>query len=114
MREEGKSENTIKSYSLHLKGYMDWYEGTFGMPFVKLYRQNILEYKSYLINVKEQDAKTINAKLSALVKLNEHLITEGVQSEVVLTRKDYVKVQTEFASPAKISKKDVEAFRQRI
>ncbi|NFU76789.1 transposase, partial [Clostridium botulinum] len=93
---------------------INWFKYTTGEGINKLYRTNILEYKSYLKNIKKDSAKTINNKLSALVKLNECLIEEGIQTDIVITKKDFIKVQTQVASLATIDKKDVEAFRQKV
>ncbi|KRU24415.1 phage integrase family protein [Clostridium sporogenes] len=111
---EGKSNNTVKTYVRHIQGYINWFKYTTGEGINKLYRTNILEYKSYLKNIKKDSAKTINNKLSALVKLNECLIEEGIQTDIVITKKDFIKVQTQVASLATIDKKDVEAFRQKV
>lgn len=111
---EGKSSNTVKTYVRHVQGYVKWFKDTTGEGINKLYRTNILEYKSYLKNIKKDSAKTINNKLSALVKLNECLIEEGIQTDIVITKKDFIKVQTQVASLATIDKKDVEAFRQKV
>lgn len=111
---DGKSSNTIKSYILHIKNYMKWYYDSFGEEFKQLYRQNILEYRSYLQNIKKENAKTVNAKLSALSKLNEFLIDGTIQKEIVITKKDYIKIQNQYASPAIVGKIEVESLRQRI
>ncbi|MCR1933874.1 tyrosine-type recombinase/integrase [Clostridium tepidum] len=111
---EGKSSNTVKTYVRHIQGYVNWFKDTIGEGTNKLYRTNVLEYKSYLKNIKKDSAKTINNKLSALVKLNECLIEEGMQTDIVITKKDFIKVQTQVASLATIDKKDVEAFRQKV
>lgn len=111
---EGKSSNTVKTYVRHIQGYVNWFKDTIGEGTNKLYRTNVLEYKSYLKNIKKDSAKTINNKLSALVKLNECLIEEGIQTDIVITKKDFIKVQTQVASLATIDKKDVEAFRQKV
>lgn len=114
LEEEGKSENTIKSYCNHTKQYLKWYDESFGMEFNKLYRGNVLEFKSYLLNVKEQKANTINAKLSTLIKFNEYLVDVGIQDNIVITKKDMVRVQAAGTSPTDIDKQDVEKFRQQI
>lgn len=112
--EEGKSENTVKSYCIHVNQYLKWYHDSFGIKFCKLYRENVLEFKSYLYNVKNQSAKTINAKLSALAKLNEFLVAKGIQDKIVITKKDMIKIQAQGTNPTDISKKDVEKFRQQV
>ncbi|OAA84692.1 tyrosine-type recombinase/integrase [Clostridium ljungdahlii] len=114
--QEGKSVNTIKSYLLHVEGYFKWYNDSFGEKPTQLYRQNVLEYKAYLQNVDKgvKSAKTINAKLSALVKFNEYLQEKGIQKDIVVSKKDNVKIQNESASLATVNKQDIEAFRQQI
>ncbi len=91
-----KSQNTIKSYMLHIKEYMIWFQETYGKGFEKLYRENILDYKSYLINVKKYrgknlNAKTINAKLSSLGAFNNFLVEEEIQTEIVIKDVDMIK-----------------------
>ncbi|MTI67836.1 MAG: transposase [Firmicutes bacterium] len=114
LRDEGKSTNTINSYLINVKGYSKWFSESFDKPFTKLYRENILEFISYLINVKKFKATTVNAKIAALVKFNDFLIENKIQDNIVITKKDYVKVQNEYVSPSTITKNDVEAFRQKI
>ena len=55
LRAEGKSENTIKSYTLHMQEYFKWFADSFGnIEFKGLYRSNIQEYKNYLKNIKKE------------------------------------------------------------
>lgn len=114
LQQDGKSDNTIKSYLLHINGYKIWYQDTYGEALQCLYRANILDYISYLKNIKKANARTINAKLSALMNYNEYLIKFGIQNDIVLTKKDNIKIQNQYASPSIISKPDVEQFRQTI
>lgn len=116
---KGKSENTIKSYKLHIVEYIKWFSDSYGTSFKKLYRENVLEYKSYLINVKKfkgknLNAKTINAKLSALGLFNKFLIEQNIQDEVVINDSDMIKIQINYANPTDINKSEVESFRQKI
>lgn len=112
--QEGKSVNTTKTYVLHIKKYLQWFNQSFNIPFVKLYRENILEYISFLNNIKKLKGSTINAKIAALVKLNEYLIENKIQDSLVITKKDYIKIQNKYISPSTISKNDFESFRQKI
>ena len=119
MIENGKSENTIKNYLLHINGYINWIQDTYGTEFKKLYRENLLEYRSYLMNIKKYrgkplDGRTINAKLSSLGLFNKFLIEEKIQKDIVLKDDDVIKIQTSYANPTDISKNDVENFRQMI
>ena len=93
---------------------MKWFDGSKGVQFTKMHQENVREYISYLKTVKQLKPKTINTKINALVKFNEFLIGSNVQEEMVLTKKDYVKVQQQYASLAKVEYKDVEKFRQVI
>ncbi|SHK66967.1 tyrosine-type recombinase/integrase [Tepidibacter formicigenes] len=114
LRNEDKSENTIKSYINHMKLYLNWFEDSFGSEFKKLYRENILDYKSFLKNIKKDSARTINAKIAALIKFNEFLIEQDIQNNVVVSKKDNIKIQSQGASPTDINKTDVEKFRQTV
>ena len=103
MHLEGKSEKTIKIYVASVKEFFRWFNDSFGdVEFKKLYRENILEYKSYLKNVKickrtgqNLNAKFINAKLSALIKYNELMQPDNI----VISKADLIKVQAEIISP---------------
>lgn len=115
---EGKSDNTIKSYMLHMKEYFKWFGDSFGnAEFKGLYRANVQEYKNYLKNIKRVgkdnhnlDGKSINAKLSALSKYNELMQPDNI----VITKTDFIKIQENAINPTEITKEDIEAFRQRI
>lgn len=111
---QGKADNTVKSYCQAVGAYLKWYEETFGQQAGGLYRANVLDYVSYLRTVKELSNKSVNAKLAALSSLNEFLISSGAQTDTVVGKSDYLKVQVPYANPCTVSKDDVEAFRQRI
>lgn len=112
--EEGKSENTIKGYVQSVSGFLKWFDESKGLEFKNLHKENVKEYVSYLKTIKSAKPKTINTKLNALVKLNEFLVESKQQTDMVITKKDYVKVQQQYASLAKVEFKDVEKFRQLI
>ena len=114
LQEQGRSENTVRSYRLAVDGYMKWYETTFGEPVCQLYRANILDYISYLRTVKKLANRSVDAKLAALQSFNEYLIESGSQTDTVLSKRDYLKVQTAYANPSTVSREQVEAFRQRV
>lgn len=115
---EGKSENTIKSYTLHMQEYFQWFADSYGnTEFKGLYRANILEYKNYLKNIKRVgkdnhnlDGKTINAKLTALSKYNALM----QPNNIVISKADFIKIQENAINPTEIAKEDIEAFRQRV
>ena len=112
LRQQGKSENTVKAYSQGMKDYMRWYEETFGKRMKVLLRPNVLDYISYLRTVKGLSNRSVNAKLASLHSFNLYLISAGYKTEMVLTKQDYLKVQSAYASPSTVTKADVERFRQ--
>lgn len=114
LHEKGKSQNTIKGYTLDVQQYINWLEGSYGTECKELYRQNILEYISFLKTVKVQNARTINHKLSSLAKYNEYLIERGIQQDLVINKKDMIKVQVEYASPTKVTELEVKQFLQKV
>jgi site-specific recombinase XerD len=114
LAESGKSENTVKAYLLNVGQYMKWYRETFGSEMTKLRHGNILDYRSWLQNVKKQKAVSVNAKLSALISFDAFMIETGRQTASAVSQKDLLRVQAAYASPGELSEKDVEAFRQRV
>ena len=114
LRQQGKSENTVKSYCQGVKEYMRWHEETFGKRMKMLILANVLDYISYLRTVKELNNRSVNAKLASLHSFNLYLISAGYKTEVVLTKEDYLKVQTAYASPSTVDRGEVERFRQEI
>ena len=87
---------------------------TFGEELTLLYHTNILDFRSYLQNIKKLKFKSIDTKLSSLTNFNEFLVQIGVQKDLVITAEDRLKFQQDIASPAEIEKKDVEAFLQKV
>lgn len=90
------SENTYNSYLLDVKKYIQYYEESYGEKFVKLIGSDIQSYKSYLKNIINQKPSTINRKLNALKKLNEYLVYKNIQKDMVIDKRDYIKIPTNF------------------
>ncbi len=114
LKANGKSKNTMKGYILDLNQYFKWFEESFGQECTALYRQNVLDYVSYLKNIKQNNAKTINHKLSSLRSYNEFLISSGVQNEMVIQKTDMLKFQKDYASPTRVTELEVKQFMQRV
>lgn len=115
---DGKSERTIEVYGNSVREFFKWFTDSYGnVEFKQLYRENILGYKSYLKNVKKSAhsgnnlcPKSINSKLSALICFNELIEPDNI----VVSKRDLIKIQTEMVSPTSITKKEVEEFRQTV
>ena len=114
MQKLGKSQNTMATYIRNIRQYFEWCEFSFWNAPPQLYRANVLEYISYMRNLKGYSPKSVNNHLSALRCLNEFLIDEGIQTETVILKTDFMKVQLQYASPCTVEKRDVDAFRQRL
>ncbi|MEB9892807.1 tyrosine-type recombinase/integrase [Bacillus cereus] len=114
LKTNGKSQNTIKGYILDINQYFKWFEESFGQECEALYRQNVLDYVSYLKNIKLNNAKTINHKLSSLRSYNDFLISLGIQNDAVIQKTDMIKVQTEYASPTQVTELEVKQFMQKV
>jgi Site-specific recombinase XerD len=108
------SVNTIKSYLLNVSGYIKWFEESKGTEFKKLHRENVKDYICYLRAIKKNSPKSINAKISALIKFNDFLIESNVQAEKAISKKDMLKLQIQYASLATVGLADVEQFRQLV
>lgn len=114
LRSIGKSENTVQNYCEKVLLYHKWCKDSFGSQPEQLYRANVLDYKSYMRTVKNYSAKSVNNHLSSLRAFNEFLIDASIQTESVILKKDFMKIQVQYANPCDVEKKDVEAFRQRL
>lgn len=120
LKEQEKSENTIDNYVRNINSFKKWYTDTTNQELKKLYRPNVLDYKSYLRNIKKTNkgkplkGESINANLSALAKYNEFLVATGVQTDIVIIDKDYIKIQKQHINPCKVDKQEAEQFRQQI
>ena len=103
LKHEGKSINTILSYINDLSSYFN--------EFSELTRDNIQEF----IEIhKDYTATTINRKLSSLKKYNEYLIETGEMKELLIHKKDYIKIQNKGISPNKIPQDEMKKFFQTI
>ena len=111
--EQNKSQNTIQNYVRNIESFIKWYKDTTNEEFKIL-------YKSYLRNIKKTKqgqplkAESINANLSALAKYNEFLVENGIQKDIVINDKDFIKIQKQHINPCCVEKTDVEDFRQKI
>lgn len=110
----GKSENTVAAYDRDAALFLAWCRDSFGEEPQRLYRANVLEYISYMRNVRGYHPKTVNHHLSSLRSLNEYLVESGCQTESAVLDSDFMKIQIQYASPCTVERKDVEAFRQRL
>ena len=114
LKDDGKASGTIAAYSLNIRLYKKWYLDTFGAEMTVLLHSNVLDYRSYLQNIKKLKAGTINTKLAALISLDGFLVETGQQQASAVSKKDLLRIQSAYTSPSDLTEKDVDAFRQRV
>lgn len=92
MKNNRLSENTYKSYISDIRLFKKYYIDSYGEDLKNLIHADVLMYANYL-RQNNMTPKTINRKLAALKQYNLFLIEEGIQENVVILDKDYIKVQ---------------------
>ena len=92
MKKQGLSENTYNSYATDVKIFKQYYEDSYGEDLVNLVHADIKMYCHYLSR-NNISSLTINRKLAALKQYNLFLIDEGIQTDIAVLDKDYIKVQ---------------------
>ena len=97
LRRIGKSENTALTYCRNIRMYFSWCRDSFGSEPKELYRSNVLEYISYMRNIRGYSPKSVNNHLSALRCLNKYLVQSGWQSDMTVLDSDFMKVQIQYA-----------------
>lgn len=96
---EGMAENTISTYIGHIGRFQKWCVDSLGAEVDVLYRENFLDFRSYLLNVRQLSPASINQYIAALAKYNQFLIDEEKQDSLVITRRDHLKVQESATDP---------------
>lgn len=107
MIENKLSENTYNSYLLDVSKYIKYYKDSYGEDLKRLTGSDIQSYKSYLKNIVNQKPSTINRNLNALKKYNEYLVDKGIQKDIVIDKRDYIKITTTFVKEDVPDEKDI-------
>lgn len=92
MKERRKSENTYNSYLSDIKIFKKYYSDSYGEELKELIHTDVLMYCNYLRQNNFSNT-TINRKIAALKEYNLFLINEGIQSNLAILDKDYIKIQ---------------------
>lgn len=92
MKERRKSENTYNSYLSDIKIFKKYYFDSYGEELKKLIHTDVLMYCNYLRQNNFSNT-TINRKIAALKEYNLFLISEGIQNNLSILDKDYIKIQ---------------------
>lgn len=88
MKNSGKSNNTISTYTRNAQLFIDWLEGVTAEQFNgKINALDIAEYTRYLSDNLKQSLNSIKAKLTAVQKFAEYLTNSGYMLAVKVEQK---------------------------
>lgn len=108
------ADGSISLYVGHLQRYLRWCEESYCQSPTLLYRSNLLEFKSYLLNIRKLKGETVNVYLSALSAYNDFLMETGQQEESAFHKRDYIRCQTPVTNPWDHEESAVQALRQKL
>lgn len=92
MKDNSLSENTYKSYASDIRLFKKYYKDSYGEELINLIHADVLMYIGFL-RQNNISPITINRKIAALKEYNLFLIDKGIQANIVILDKDYIKVQ---------------------
>lgn len=92
MKTNRLSDNTCSSYLSDIKMFKEYYVDSYGEKLNELIHTDIVMYINFLKR-NGNKANTINRKLAALKQYNLFLISQKVQTDIVILDKDYIKIQ---------------------
>ena len=114
METEGMAKNTIDTYAGHVNRFQKWCVQSTGAEVAVLYRENFMDFRSYLLNIRQLSPTSVNQYIAALYKLNQFLVDEGVQEQIVIFKRDHLKVQAPMTDPWEGKEIEVAQLRQTI
>lgn len=92
MKKNRLSDNSRSSYLNDLKIFKKYYLDSYGEELNELIHTDIAMYVNFLKR-EGMKATTINRKLAALKQYNLFLVSQKVQTDIVILDKDYIKIQ---------------------
>lgn len=92
MADEGLAENSIKSYCSDIKIFKKYYLGSYDEPLEEIIHADAITYRNYLL-AHNYSVNTVNRKIAALKQYNLFLVEKGVQENIAINEKDYIKKQ---------------------
>lgn len=92
MKDRGKLENTYSSYCSDIKMFKQYYKESYDEELKNLIHADILMYIGHLRR-SNMAPTTINRKIAALKEYNLFLIDNGIQDNIAILDKDYIKIQ---------------------
>ena len=106
MKDKGLSENSWKSYLNDLRLFKKYYEDSYGEELTNLVHADVSMYSQFL-HSHNTSAKTINRKIAALKQYNLFLVEQGIQNNIVIIDKDYIKIHNSMMPKEVPEKQDI-------
>lgn len=111
MENNSLSPNTIQSYLYDIKTFIDFFKEKYDEVITIVEHIVVREYIKELKN-QERKAETINRKITAIKMYNCYCVEKGLQKDIVINDKDYIKIQARLTSPGAPTEKEVYKFKR--
>lgn len=111
MENNSLSPNTIQSYLYDIKTFIDFFKEKYDEVITIVEHIVVREYIKELKN-QERKAETINRKIAAIKMYNCYCVEKGLQKDIVINDKDYIKIQARLTSPGAPTEKEVYKFKR--
>lgn len=111
MEDNSLSPNTIQSYLYDIKTFIDFFKEKYDEDITIVEHIVVREYIKELKN-QERKAETINRKIAAIKMYNCYCVEKGLQTDIVINDKDYIKIQARLTSPGAPTEKEVYKFKR--
>ena len=111
MEDNSLSSNTIQSYLYDIKTFIDFFKEKYDEDITIIEHIVVREYIKELKNLNRKP-ETINRKIAAIRMYNCYCVDKGLQKEIVVLDKDYIKIQARLTSPGAPTEKEVYKFKR--
>lgn len=106
MQDNGLSENSYTSYANDIKLFNQYYLDSYGEDLKTLIHSDVLMYINYL-RTQNNSPQTINRKIAAIKQYNLYLVEKGIQDNIVIVAKDYIKIQSSIINKKLPTKQEI-------
>lgn len=106
MENNSFSPNTIQSYLYDIRAFIDFFKEKYDEDITIIEHIVVREYIKELKNL-DRKPDTINRKIAAIRMYNCYCVDKGLQKEIVINDKDYIKIQQRLTSPGAPTEKEV-------
>lgn len=111
MKENKLSDNTIQSYIYDITVFIKFFKEKYDEEITIVEHIVVREYIKELKNMGRKP-ETINRKIAAIRMYNSYCVEKGLQKDIVINDKDYIKIQPKLTSPGAPTEKEVYKFKR--